>query len=202
MAKVGAPVPNHRLISDGDEEVPSLAIAYPVDPRKSIVYDILAPECAHLIGNLEALAGAFVLDRWLANADLRQAVCFRKTSLLQGATANIEEDWQKPSMRLMLIDQGACFNGNGWNFKVGPQHSRLHGELWRKIPNRVQVLEDWIARVRSLTLDSLALPLLSVPTQWLPSSHSFDALLSALDRRRERLADLVEEACSAQSLAA
>lgn len=199
---VGAPVPTHSLIREGDEEIPALAIAYPVDPRKSIIQDILEPECTPLIGNIEALVGAFVLDRWLANADLRQAVYFRKTSLLQGATVNIEDDAARPSMRLLLIDQGNCFNGTEWNFKVGPHHSKLSGELWRQVPNRAEVLEAWIARVRRLSLESLAQPLLSVPAQWLPSSHSFDRFLATLDKRRERLEDLVADARSAQMLAA
>ena len=202
MAKVGAPVPIHNLIHECDGAIPSLAIAYPVDPRKSIIHDILAPESAHLVGNLDALVGAFVLDRWLANADRRQAVYFRKTSLLQDTTANIEGDLHRPSMRLLLIDQGACFNGPEWNFKVGPRHSKVQGEVWRQIPNRSQILESWIARVRNLSVESLAQPLMSVPSLWLPSTHDYDRFILELDRRREKLADLVDEASSAQLLAA
>jgi hypothetical protein len=197
MAKAGAPVPKPRLIKMEAGDEAALAIPYPVDPGRSIIHDFLAPEFACLIGNWNALAGAFVLDRWLANADERQLVVFKKKFLLPGATENVEADTFSPSLRILLIDQGCCFNGLEWNLKVGPRHcSRTY--LSHLTPTGLcDLVQPWIARIQSLDNKALSEPFDTVPIEWLPSANRASCLMNALDRRRSRLWDLVQESAAA-----
>lgn len=198
MAAAGAPVPNMRLIDIDGIAGPSLAIPYAVDPREAIIYDFLPIEASDMIGNLESLVGAFVLDRWLANADSRQVVYFRKNGLLSNATLNIESDSFTAPLRAMLIDQGCCLNGPEWNLRVGPRHCPTREKHWLSLPNLPQVLHSWINRVQDLSLDVLKEKLASVPQQWLPEYHDPELLLKALRRRQERLGELVVEAGNLQ----
>ncbi len=198
MAKVGAPVARHSFIDIDHPDGPSLAIAYPVDPRRSIIHDLIAPEYACLVGNLEALAGVFILDRWLANADVRQTVCFNSRSLIPGQTRNVTGSSSRSNLRVIMIDQGCCFSCPDWSFKVGPRQGQLLEASWMGLQDREEIMMDYISRIRRLPMEAVSETVRSAPKEWLPDRLDLDRFLSILDRRRNVLPDLVDQAASAQ----
>ena len=61
---------------------------YPGDPSRMAVYDFVPDTLLHQVRNLSDFLGALVFDKWVSNADGRQAVFFRARvrEWLPGAT--------------------------------------------------------------------------------------------------------------------
>src|SRR5437016_2266883 len=50
---------------------------FPGDPGRHVVYDFLPDALLHKVENLADFRGALVFDKWMGNADSRQAIFFR-----------------------------------------------------------------------------------------------------------------------------
>jgi hypothetical protein len=50
---------------------------YPGDPARTVVYDFLPDTILDTVENLSDFLGALAFDKWMGNADARQAVFFR-----------------------------------------------------------------------------------------------------------------------------
>jgi len=73
-----------------------LGVRYVCDPTEAQVFDYLPESMLAMVKERESFAGMLVLDKWLGNANGRQAVF-----------------WKKPrerKYRVSFIDQGYCFN--------------------------------------------------------------------------------------------
>ena len=72
------------------------------DPAEGQVFDYIPESMFAKVKNVAAFAGMLVVDKWLGNANGRQAVFWKKTN--------------ERKYTATFIDQGYCFNAGEWNF--------------------------------------------------------------------------------------
>ncbi len=72
------------------------------------------------MANTDQFRAVLIFDRWVANADGRQAVFFR--ALLRDWLANPGVPPRKLGFLVSMIDHGFAFNGPHWDFKPDSVH--------------------------------------------------------------------------------
>ncbi|MGC2741655.1 MAG: HipA family kinase [Candidatus Angelobacter sp.] len=102
-------------IQVADNEVPcssglQFGSRYPCDPADDPleVFDYLPASLMEKVTQTLSFARVLVLDKWLANADGRQAIFTRKR--------------RGRNFQAIFIDQGYCLNANEWSFPDLPLH--------------------------------------------------------------------------------
>lgn len=168
--------------------------AFPGDPAKMSVYDFVPDVLLEKVVNLNEFLGTLVFDKWVGNADARQAIFFR---------ARIKE-WvpasASPAQRLgfvgHMMDHGYTFDGPHWNFPDSP----IQGLYFRPmVYQKVTGLDDfqpWLDRVINFPDEVVDDALKQIPPQWLDGDEAeLEALLHRLMQRCRRTPDLIRE-CS------
>ena len=103
---------------------------YPGDPDRVAVYDFIPDALLKQVTNLAEFLGMLVMDKWMANADGRQAVFFRARPS--------ESPPRDPSSALRvrfvarMIDHGFAFNGPHWDFPDSPVQGLYHFGAWQE----------------------------------------------------------------------
>jgi hypothetical protein len=156
---------------------------YPGDP----VYDFLPDALLPRTYNLQHFCGALVLDKWLSNADGRQAVFFRAEVKRPSEVAG--SVWVA-----QMIDNGHAFQGAEWTFR----DSAVQGLYGRRIvygPDPVMAdFEPWLEAIRAIDRCLLERIADGVPRKWIAGDElELSRLLDRLYRRRDILPSLVAE---------
>ena len=164
---------------------------YPGSPDTTGVYDFVPDALLNQVANVEQFLGALVFDRWVANADGRQAVFFRAQLKHWLAKPGIPP--RKLGFVALMIDNGFVFNGPHWELP----ESAIIGLYGRRVVYRkVKSLDDfepWLSRVRNFPDDVLDRALRRLPPEWIGEDVApLEKLLEALMRRRKRISDLLE----------
>lgn len=159
------------------------------DPDKDSTYDVIPDTLLEKHTNLgEQLVRALPFDKWVGNADARQAV-FR---FIDG----------KPEMR--LIDQGYAMNGPYWDWADSP----MSGMYFRpRVYDTVTSIEsfrpelDAIKRMKPARIREIVM---STPTEWVDpdpetARMKLDRLATDLIRRRSIVEGLVRDMASLRS---
>jgi hypothetical protein len=159
------------------------ASLYAGDPSGSPVYDFLPDTLLHEVINLEDFLGAFVFDKWVANADPRQAVFYRTGG------AN------RRRFAAAMIDEGLAFGGGEWRFRDCPAMGLYHRSLVYQNVSGIESFEPWLDRVANFSRAAIEAAFAQVPEEWLECGERqrLDVLADQLYRRRGRVADLIEE---------
>ena len=165
---------------------------FPGDPERVAVYDFLPDALLRQVNNLAHFKGALVVDKWMANADVRQAIYFR--AKIAGWAPAGEVHPRKVGFIACMIDQGFVFNGPHWEFPDSP----LQGLAARPVVYEgVRSLDDfqpWLDQVVHFPEEVADQARRQIPPQWLDGdAAALDDLLEKLFRRRRRAADLVDE---------
>lgn len=166
---------------------------YPGDPARLAVYDFVPDPILETVTNLRDFRGAFVFDKWMANADSRQAIFFR---------ARIKE-WaheetahpRKLGFVALMIDHGFVFNGPHWEFPDSPLLGRYHRPLVYQTVRGWEDLQPWLDQVMHFPESVVDDALRQLPAQWIAEdAAALEELLEKLMRRRRRMPELVEQA--------
>jgi|SRR5579871_89873 len=167
---------------------------YPGDPARVAVYDFVPDKLLDRVRNLEDFLGVLVFDKWVSNADGRQAVFFRARvkEWIQGAG---EAHPLTMGFIAMMIDHGFAFNGPEWNFVDSP----VQGLYSRKqVYSGVQSLaqfEPWLERVTNFPEEVVDRACKQIPVEWMAGEEDqFEGMLTQLMRRRKRVPDLLLDA--------
>src|SRR5579871_163625 len=168
---------------------------YPGDPAKVMVYDFIPDLLLDKVANLEEFRAILVFDKWIGNADSRQAIFFR---------ARIEQ-WSpsgagmagRRGFAASMMDHGYVFNGPHWGFVDSP----LQGLYFRSAVYRtIRCLDDfepWLSRIAHFPEEAVDRARKQIPPEWLAGEESeLDELLEKLMRRRARVADLLADSRS------
>jgi hypothetical protein len=163
---------------------------YPGDPDCVAVYDFIPDALLSEVVNLRQFLAMLVFDKWVGNADGRQAVFFRRRV----------KEWspRQVSTRLgflaWMIDQGFAFNGPYWDFPDSPLHGLYHRPL---VYERVRSLDDfqpWLDQVVHFPEEEMDRAFRQVPRQWIAGEEdALESLLATLMRRRRRVPDLIDD---------
>jgi hypothetical protein len=151
---------------------------YVCDPAEAQVFDYLPESMLDNVKNRDAFAGMLALDKWLGNANGRQAVF-----------------WKKPRERkynVAFIDQGYCFNAGEWDFP----DSALRGVYARncvyKDVRGWEAFEPWLSRIEKLDPHIVREIAGEIPPAWIGSDwESLGKLTEAIIARRTQVRQLI-----------
>ena len=143
------------------------------------VMDYLPEQQLGEVRNLAEFAGILALDKWVGNADKRQAV-FKREARERRYTA-------------VFIDQGFCFNAGEWQFEDAP----LRGVYPRNaVYARVtgwESFEPWLSRMEAMAVETIWATAEAIPPEWYGGDVvDIELLVEMLYRRRGRIRELVE----------
>jgi len=124
------------------------------------------------VTNAADFAGMLVFDKWTGNMDSRQVI--------------FVPDVATQSYRIVMIDNGLCFNGREWDFPYAPKcglaaHPSAYGAV-----HGMESFERWLQILENVTgnhlLDELAD---DIPPEWYCSDrNALRHLLQEMERRR------------------
>jgi hypothetical protein len=162
---------------------------FPGDPARTVVYDFLPDVLLENVVNLAEFRGILAFDKWMGNADARQAVFFRARVAGQEAAA------RQPHLGFaaQMVDNGYVFEGPHWRLTDSP----LQGLYFRPLVYRsvcgLEDFEPWLERIRHFPEEVVDQALKQVPGAWLDGDREeFERLMDRLLRRRKRLPELIE----------
>ena len=165
---------------------------YPGNPAKVMVYDFVPDLLLDKVANLDEFSAILAFDKWIGNADSRQAIFFR---------ARIEQ-WSpsgsgargRPGFAASMMDHGYIFNGPHWSFVDSPlQGLYFRSAVYRQIRS-LDDFEPWLSRIAHFPEDVVDRARKQIPAEWLAGEEDeLDQLLEKLMRRRTRVTDLLAD---------
>jgi len=163
---------------------------HPGTPGRHPVYDCFPDKLLHNLYNGADLCAALVFDKWVSNADGRQAIFFRADVASGGGLSQVRWVTQ-------IIDNGLAFQGNDWTFR----DSAIQGIYARTAVygRHVSMLtfEPWLDRLMELPTEIADEALSILPPSWTSGEERYvDQLLRRLVARRSIVPDLVRESVS------
>jgi hypothetical protein len=164
---------------------------FPGDPARTVVYDFLPDTILETIENLPHFLGALAFDKWIGNADARQAVFFR--ARLKEWIPGSEAHALKMGYVAQMIDNGFAFAGPHWQF----DDSAIQGLYFRPAVYRevrgLANFEPWLTRIVNFPEEVIDQAVKAIPRAWLNGDEeALEVLLSRLVKRRARVPDLIE----------
>jgi len=169
---------------------------HPGSPDTMAIYDFVPDALLSQVANADQFRAVLVFDRWVANADGRQAVFFR--AQLKDWLAQPGIPPRKLGFVVSMIDHGFAFNGPHWDFP----HSAVSGLYARRIVyeevRSLDAFEPFLTRVRNFPPEVLDRAMRRIPREWLGDDESaLERMLELLLRRRKRIDELIYDCRSA-----
>ena len=161
---------------------------YPDDPSRMTVFDYVADEGIRECANNWEFAAILPFDKWVSNANARQAIFHRARVRADNATHNYSR------IVLQMVDHGFIFEGPNWSFGDSP----VQGFYPRPVAyedvrgwSNLQPSLDAILRFPEAAFDE-ALRL--VPPAWIEGEEDhLQSLLERLYKRRKQVPHLIGE---------
>ncbi|HYK61465.1 MAG TPA: hypothetical protein VEV85_18665 [Bryobacteraceae bacterium] len=174
---------------------------FPGDPARTAVYDFLPDALLASVQNLSEFLGVLAFDKWISNADARQAIFFR---------ARLREDRSGPARapagapRLgfvgQMVDNGYVFEGPNWRLTESPVQGLYFRSLVYRSVRGLGDFEPWLERIRHFPEEIVDQALKEIPPAWLEDDRSeLERLLERLLARRKRALDLIESCRKART---
>ncbi len=141
--------------------------------------DYLPQELLTRASNVADFARALVLDKWVCNADGRQAVYVRKTSRSRRYSAT-------------FIDQGYCFNAGEWTFPDYPLRGVFANNCVYEGVTGWDAFEPALTRAEEMDLDTIWKCAVDIPEDWYEGDRDgLHRLVEALHSRRGLIRRLI-----------
>ena len=152
---------------------------YVCDPAEAQVFDYLPESMLEKVKNRQAFAGMLALDKWLGNANGRQAVFWKKS--------------RERKYNVSFIDQGYCFNAGEWDFP----DSALRGVYARncvyKDVRGWDAFEPWLSRIEKLDPAIVREIAGDIPPEWVGHDwQPLEKLAEEIIARRGKVRDLIK----------
>ncbi|MFM2126084.1 MAG: hypothetical protein RL328_2535 [Acidobacteriota bacterium] len=169
---------------------------YPGDPVRTVVYDFLPDTLLTKVANLGELAGMLAFDKWMGNADSRQAIFFRARVHELGPSGAP----QRLGFVAQMVDNGYVFEGPHWRFP----ESAIQGLYFRPLVYEgvrgLESFEPWLDRILHFPEEVVDRAVNSIPRSWIEGDEeALERLLAQLLRRRARVPDLIAASREARS---
>ena len=168
---------------------------FPGDPMRTVVYDFLPDTLLEQVENLRDFLGVLAFDKWMGNADSRQAIFFR---------ARLHDPLAANPPRLgfvaQMVDNGYVFEGPHWRWGESPIQGLYFRPLVYRTVRGLAEFEPWLDRIRNFPEEVVDQAVKRIPPAWLEGDEDeLERLLERLMRRRERVPDLIEQCRSGRS---
>jgi hypothetical protein len=163
-----------------------------VHPERVATFDFLPDKLLEKVENRADFLGMLAFDKWIGNADSRQAVFFRARGKswtpLKGETPG------RTGFFAQMIDHGFAFGGAAWSFHDNP----LQGVYFRtSVYDEVRSMDSfqpWLGMIENFPLEVIDSAWKEIPRAWIHSDE--DALVEMLEQlvaRQRRVPALIEE---------
>jgi hypothetical protein len=157
-----------------------------------MVYDFIPDLLLDKIVNRNEFLGVLAFDKWIGNADARQAIFFR--ARLQQWSPSGDDSPRRLGLVAHMMDHGYVFDGPHWKFSDSP----LQGLYFRpSVYQSVRSFDDfqpWLDRLVHFPEEIVDEARKQIPPAWLAEDEALvDALLVKLMLRRKRIPDLIRE---------
>jgi hypothetical protein len=185
---------------------------FPGDPGRTIVYDFLPDTLIEKVENLADFTGVLAFDKWMGNADSRQAIFYRARLAEWGRGS--EAPPQRVGFVAEMVDNGYVLDGPHWRFGDSPiQGLYFRPLVYRKVQG-IDAFEPWLERIRNFPEEVIDKALKSIPLAWYCGDDAggeqeqeqtaeertaLEQIMERLLRRRSRVADLIEGCRDARS---
>lgn len=150
---------------------------YVCDPMEGQVFDYLPESMFPRVKNPKDFTGMLVVDKWLGNADGRQAVFWRNTG--------------DRHYKVSFIDQGYCFNAGEWTFP----DLALHGVYYRNYVYAEvtgwESFEPWLSMIERLRPELIQKIAELVPPEWCDGWDALRMLVKTIIERQAKVRDLI-----------
>jgi len=161
-----------------------------VHPERVAIFDFLPDKLLAKVENSADFLGTLVFDKWIGNADSRQAVFFRARAK---TWTPLKGQVTKTGFFVQMIDHGFAFNGPNWNFQDSP----IQGLYFRtSVYDTVQSLESfepWLSMVENFPAETIDAVWREIPSSWyLGEEDELERLLEALMKRRTIVPQLIQ----------
>ena len=162
---------------------------FPGDPVRTVVYDYLPDTLLDKVENLSDFCAVLAFDKWMGNADSRQAIFFR---------ARVLEPLGSEPLRLgfvaQMMDNGYVFEGPHWRFGESAIQGLYFRPLVYQTVRGLGEFEPWLDRIRNFPEEVVDQAVKRIPPAWLEGDEDeLERLLERLMKRRSRVPDLVEQ---------
>lgn len=162
---------------------------YPGHPDEVAVYDFLPDALLRQVANLREFAGILAFDKWMGNADGRQAIFFRQRHPLASLPP------QALRFFAWMIDQGYVLNGPYWDFPDAPLHGLYHRPAVYEPVTGWESFQPWLERIRYFPEEVMDQALKQVPSEWMEGEEDeLEAVMEKLLERRRRVPELIAAA--------
>jgi hypothetical protein len=167
---------------------------YPGDPARLTVYDYVPDALLREVANVVSFLGMVAFDKWVSNADGRQAIFFRdQVGRWQPSTKGAVG--AERGLVALMIDHGFAFTAQRWEFRDLPQVG-IYPRPWLYEQVRgYDSFEPWLGRISSFSDRVLDDAYRRIPAEWYDGDlAALERLLEQLYQRRTRVAALLRDA--------
>ncbi len=169
---------------------------FPGDVRRTVVYDFLPDVLLEKVENARDFLGVLAFDKWMGNADSRQAIFYR------ARLSDLAESAEPGRLGFVaqMVDNGYVFEGPHWRFGDSPIQGLYFRPLVYQRVRGLDSFEPWLERIRHFPEEVIDRAVKEIPPAWLEGEEdALERLLEKLLRRRARVADLLEDCRSGRS---
>ena len=169
---------------------------FPGAVAQTVVYDFLPDTLLNSVENLAELTGILAFDKWMGNADSRQAIFFRARISGLGPSGAP----QHLGFVAQMIDNGYIFEGPHWRFSESAiQGLYFRPAIYEKVTG-LEAFEPWLERIRHFPEEVVDRAIHTMPRSWIEGDEeALERLLKNLLRRRTRVADLLSDCRKARN---
>jgi hypothetical protein len=163
-----------------------------VHPERVAIFDFLPDKLLGRVENRVDFLGTLVFDKWVGNADSRQAVFFRARA--KSWTPIKGEQPNRVGFFAQMIDHGFSFNGPHWQFGDSPlQGLYFRTSVYDEV-NSLDSFQPWLDLVANFPTEAIDSAWKEIPSEWLAEDgDALEQLLEQLLKRRKRVAALIQE---------
>jgi hypothetical protein len=163
---------------------------YPGDPARLAVYDFLPDLLLPRVENLTEFLGTLAFDKWVGNADSRQAIFFRGCL----APSPQVEYSLRSGFVAQMMDNGDVFGGSQWRLTESPMQGLYFPPLVYYSVRGFGDFEPWLGRISCLPQEIVERAWKEIPPGWLAEDGAeLERLLDRLLARRRRLPQLIAD---------
>jgi hypothetical protein len=163
-----------------------------VSPDRVAIFDFLPDKLLGKVENRNEFLGILAFDKWVGNADSRQAVFFRArakswTPLKGDAPARV-------GFFAQMIDHGFAFNGPHWSFEDSPLQGLYFSTSVYDEVRSLASFQPWLDMVGSFPIGVVDSAWKEIPRAWLgDDEEALERLLETLLKRRALVPKLIQD---------
>jgi len=160
-----------------------------VHPERVAIFDFLPDKLLAKVENSADFLGTLVFDKWIGNADSRQAVFFRARAK---TWTPLKGQVTKTGFFVQMIDHGFAFNGPNWNFQDSPIQGLYFRTSVYEAVQSLESFEPWLSMIENFPPETMDSAWREIPSSWyLGEEDELERLLEALMKRRTLVPQLL-----------